>query len=70
MLIKEHYEYLIFFIKDTLSGLIQFLAAENLLEMMKNVFYFTLKALFTFWSCRKMIRKIRLISNFTTSQPG
>ena len=50
--------------------------------MMKNAFYFILKALFyfqniqdfalTFWSFRKngLIRKIRLISKFMTSQPG
>ena len=52
------------------------------LKMTKNVFYFVLKAFFvlkmftffftTFWSCRKssLIRKIRLISKFMTSQPG
>ena len=34
------------FIKSTLSGLRQFLAIENTLKMMKNVFYFTSKALF------------------------
>ena len=49
--------------------------------MMKNAFYFILKALFvlkikvfvtTFWSCRKngLIKKTRLTSNFITSQPG
>ena len=32
-----------------LSGLRQFLATENLLKMMKNAFYFTLKPLFIFW---------------------
>ena len=47
---------------------------------MQNGFYFMLKALFvifklfifTFWSCRKngLIRKIRLISKFMTSQPS
>ena len=31
-------------IKGTLSGLDQFLATENPLKMMKNSFYFTLKA--------------------------
>ena len=53
---------------------------ERPLNMMKNAFYFILKALFflsrylnfvmTFWSCRKnsLIRKIRLTS--MTSQPG
>ena len=47
--------------------------------MKKNAFYFILKALFaiksfalTFWSCKKngLIRKMRLISKFMTSQPG
>ena len=49
--------------------------------MMKNAFYFTLRAfcsqgiysfVLTFWSCRKngLIRKISLISKFLTSQPG
>ena len=33
-------------LKDTLSGLTQFFAAESLLRMMKNAFYFTSKALF------------------------
>ena len=49
---------------------------------MKNALYFILKALFvlkifnffvlTFWACGKnsLIRKIRLISKFMTSQPG
>ena len=48
------------------------------LKMMKNAFYFILKALFVlkifkfFRSCRKngLIRKIRLTSKFMTSQPG
>ena len=37
-------------------------------KMMKNAFYFIL----TFWACRKnsLIRKIRVISKFMTSQPG
>ena len=50
-------------------------------KMMKNVFYFILKALFvlkifkflsTFWSCRKndLVRKTRLTSKSLTSQPG
>ena len=48
-------------------------------KMTKNAFYFILKALFvlkifvlTFWSCRKnsLIRKIRLITKFMTSQPS
>ena len=50
-------------------------------KIMKNAFYFILKALFvlkifrfvlTFWACRKndSIRKIRLILKFMMSQPG
>ena len=35
-----------FVVKDALSGLRQFLATESPLKMMKNAFYFTLKALF------------------------
>ena len=34
------------FLKGALSDLRQFLAAESLLKMMKNTFYFTSKALF------------------------
>ena len=34
------------FMKGALSGLRQFLATESPLKMMKNSFYFTLKALF------------------------
>ena len=34
------------FFKGALSGLRQFLATENPLKMMKNAFYFTLKALY------------------------
>ena len=55
---------------------------ESPSKMMKNAFYFILKALFVlklfkflsrlFWSCRKngLIRKLRLISKFMLSQPG
>ena len=55
---------------------------ESPLEMMKNTFYFILKALFVlnifkflsrfFWSCTKndLIWKIRLTSTFMTSKPG
>ena len=54
---------------------------ESPFKIIKNVFYFILKALFvlkifvfvtTFWSYRKngLIRKMRLISKFMTSQPG
>ena len=52
---------------------------ESPFKMMKNTFYFILKALFvlihvfvtTFWSCRKndLIRKIRLTLRFMASQP-
>ena len=35
-------------VRGTLSSLRQFLAAENLFKMMKNAFYFTLKARFVF----------------------
>ena len=48
------------------KSLIQLLATESHLKVMKNVFYFTLKALFvlktfkffvfTFWSCWKTAR--------------
>ena len=63
------------------SGLRQFLAAESPLKMMKNAFYFTLISLFVlkrylnfcfdflFMEKNGLIRKIRLISNFMTSQP-
>ena len=55
---------------------------ESPLEMVKNAYYFVLKALFvlkifkffatTFWSWRKncLIKKIRLTSKFMTSPPG
>ena len=46
-------------LKDTLSGLGQFWLTESPLKMMKNGFYFTLKAFFVlkiiFWSYRKTI---------------
>ena len=38
----------VFLIKGTLQVLRQFLTTESPLKMMKNVFYFTLKALFVF----------------------
>ena len=69
-------------IKGALSGVRPFLASESPLKIMKNAFYFTLKAFFflkiiyifslTFGPCRKngLIRKIRLISKFMTSQSG
>ena len=43
-------------VKGALSGLKQFMAPESFLEMMKNAFYFTLKALLTFWSFGKTAR--------------
>ena len=54
---------------------------ESALKIVKSVFYFILKApfvlqiftfLFCFWPCGKndLIRKIRLIFKFMTSQPG
>ena len=54
---------------------------ESALKIVKSVFYFILKApfvlqiftfLFCFWPCGKngLIRKIRLILKFMTSQPG
>ena len=62
--------------KGALSGLRQFLANENSFKMMKNAFYFTLKALpvlriYKFLIIYKngLIRKIRLITKFMTSQP-
>ena len=56
-------------VKGTLSGLTQFLANESPSEMMKNAFYFTIKALsilkiFTFLYKNGLIRRTSLISNF------
>ena len=67
--------------KGALSGLRQFLATESTLKMMKNVFYYTSKDFFVlkiFKFCvdflimyqNGLIRKVGLISNFVTSQPG
>ena len=67
-------------IKGEFSGLRQNLATESPLKMMKNAFHFTLKSLFVlkiFKFCldflvmwkNGLIRKIRLISKFMTSQP-
>ena len=67
--------------KGVLSGLRQFLVTESPLKIKRNVFYFTLKALFVlkflnfcldFLVMQKndLIRKIKLISKFMTSQPG
>ena len=68
-------------VKDTLSGLRQFLTIGSPLKMMKNAFYFASKALFVlkiFKFCldflvmyqNGLIKKVGLISNFMTSQPG
>ena len=68
-------------IKGTLSGLRQFLATKSPLKTMKSAFYFTLEALFflkilsfyiDFLVVYKngLIRKIKLILKFMTSQPG
>ena len=57
------------------------MATESPLKMMKNAFYFTSKALsvlnnFSFYLdflvmyLNGLIKKIRLISNFMTTQPG
>ena len=68
-------------LKEALSGLIQFLAFESPLKMMKNIFfYFTLKARFVlmifkflFWLLvmqkNALMRKLKLILKFMTSQP-
>ena len=67
--------------KVALSGLRQFLTTESPLKMIKSAFYFTSKALsvlkiFKFLSSylvmyqNGLIKKIRLISNFMTLQPG
>ena len=68
-------------LKDELSCLRQFLATESPLKMTKNAFYFTSKALsfsrylsfcldFLVMNQNDLIKKIRLIPNFMTSQPG
>ena len=71
----------LFAVKGALSGLRQFLAIESPLKMMKNASFFTSKAFFVLkifkslsWLfgnvAKQPVRKIRLISNFKTSQPG
>ena len=45
VLIHKMYYFARLLFKGALSGLRQFLAAESPLKMMKNAFYFTLKAL-------------------------
>ena len=68
-------------IKGAPSRLRQFLATESPLKMMKNAFYFTSKRFsfsryltfcldFFVMHQNGLIIKIRLISNFLTSQPG
>ena len=60
-------------IKGTLSCLRQFLATESSVNMIKNAFCFTLKALFVlekFKYSNSVMRKIRLVSKFITSQSG
>ena len=70
-----------FFSKGSLSNLREFLARKGPLEIMKNTFYFTLKALFVLkifhflsWLIghveNGLIRKIRVISKFVMSQSG
>ena len=66
--------------KGRLSGLRQFLATESSLKMVKNAFYFTLKAFFIlkifkflYWlfghAEKCLIKKISLILKIMTSQP-
>ena len=61
--------------KGALSGLRQFLAFESTLKMMKNAFYFLLKArfvlkIFKFLFLLFLIRKIKLNLKFMMSRPG
>ena len=63
--------------KGALSGLRQFLAFESTLKMMKNAFYFLLKARFVlkifkflFLLLNVLIRKIKLVLKFMMSRPG
>ena len=77
-LTKSKFYYFKFVLKSALSSLRQFLITESPLKMMKNTFYFTLKALlvlnfcleFSVMSKNNFIRKIKLILNLMTSQPG
>ena len=71
------FRFLIASIKDPLSGLRQVLRIESPLIVMKNAFYFMLKALFvleifTFFLLYRngLIGKLWLISQFVTSQTG
>ena len=45
-MLRKTWRFITFNFKDVLSGLKQFLATESPLKVMKNAFYFTLKALF------------------------
>ena len=67
-------------LKGPLSGLRQFRTTERPLKIIKNVFYFTLKAFFVlemfaclswllFMEKNALIRQLRLISKFMMSQP-
>ena len=66
--------------KGALSGLRQFLTIESPLKLIKNAFYFILKAIFVlkifkflsglFGYVEKARRRRKLISKFMTSQPG
>ena len=67
-------------LKGAHAGLRQFLAPEGPLKMIKNAFFFTSKALFVLKILKFLpsllvmqqncfIKKIRLFSNFMTSQP-
>ena len=65
------------YIKGAISVLKQFLVAESPLQMMKNSFYFTAKALlvlllfyFSVMWQKGLIRKITLTSISMTSKPG
>ena len=63
-------------VKDSLSGLKQFMTTEILLKMMKNAFYFMLKTHFVleifkylswlFVYSEKQLRRLKLISKFLT----
>ena len=68
-------------INDALSGLRKVLATENPFKIMKNAFYFALKAVFVHkilkflsglfgYVKNGLIGKIRLISQFMMSQSG
>ena len=67
------------FTYDPISGLRQFLSTESCLKMIKNIFYFMLKAffvleIFTFLSWffgyveKRLDKKVKLMRNFVTSQ--